>query len=190
VGWFFDAIDLSENLKRGLSAVRTITGLPALILAFALSALCIGLAPLIWYFDVGATLDWTNIAVRHLAPTIPAQLAAYSSVFVLILTLMPTLVELFATRFALVGIRVAAGLVYAFSLFDAVTDWPRVVAFMDAYRGAFDGLGIFAGLAFFVVRLLWLFLASFGFEVLFVVFAVCTLALLLNSRRYLRPATT
>lgn len=94
----------------------------------------------------------------------------------------PTLVELFAARFALGGLRVAAGLVYAFSLFDAVTDWPRVVTFMDTYRRAFDGLGIFAGVAFFVARLLWLFMASFGFEVLFVVFAVCTLALLLNSR--------
>ena len=40
-------------------------------------------------------------------------------------------------------------------VFDAITDWPRVHEFMDAYRASFDGLGWFAGIAFWVVWHIW-----------------------------------
>lgn len=97
------------------------------------------------------------------------------------LTLLPTLVELFGARFAAVGIRVAAALVYLFSAFDMLTDWPRVVEFCGTFRERFDGMGILAGIGFWLFRMLFLFLASFGFELLLVVFAVCALALLLGG---------
>ena len=183
MNWFFDSIDLSTNLERGLRAVRSIYGLPALILAIALGGICAGLIPLVWYFDIGATVDWSEQAVTTVLPTLPASLVEGAALFALALSLMPTLVELFGSRFALVGIRVAAGLVYAFSLFDAVTDYPRVNAFIEAYRPAFEQLGLFTIPALWLAKVLFLFLASFGFEMLLVVFAVCALALLLNSKR-------
>lgn len=180
---FFDAIDLSTNLERGLRAVRPVTGLPALILAIALSLICAALVPLVWYFDIGATVDWTASAIDTILPTLPAQLAELATLFVLAITVLPTLVELFGSRFALIGIRVAAGLVYAFSLFDAVTDWPRASAFVDAYAGAFARLGLLATPALWLARILFLFLASFGFELLLIIFAICAMALFLNSKR-------
>lgn len=178
---FLDAIDLSSNLERGLAAIRGIRGLSALILSIALALICVALAPLIWFFDISATLSATDTAVSIILPTIPYEYVSAASLVALGLTLMPTLVELFGARFAVVGIRVAAGLVYFFSVFDAITDWPRVHEFMGVYRASFDGLGWFAGIAFWIVRALFLFMATFGFELLFIVFAVCALALVISS---------
>lgn len=178
---FLDSIDLSTNISRGLMAIRGIVGLNALILAGALSLICVALAPMIWYFDLDATLYATDVATSVILPSLPYEWASAAGFIALALTLLPTLVELFGARFAQVGIRVAAGLVYLFSVFDAVTDWPRVAEFCAAYRDYFDGLGLAAGLAFWAFRALFLFLATFGFELLFVVFAVCALALFVNS---------
>lgn len=180
---FLDAIDLSTNIERGLTAVRGLRGLGALILAGALTLICIALAPLIWYFDLDATLYATEIAQQVVVPSLPPEWAQAAGLVALGLTLMPTLVELFGSRFAQVGIRVAAALVYLFSVFDAFTDWPRVEEFCNAYQRYFDGLGVFAGPAFVAFRALFLFLATFGFELLFIVFAVCAFVLLLNSGR-------
>lgn len=185
---FLDAIDLSANLERGLRAIRGIIGLPALVLGLALALICVGLSPLIWFFDLDATLQATEQARQFVLPTLPAALADSVALIALALTLLPTFVELFGARFATVGIRVAAGLVYFFSAFDALTDWPRVQQFMEAYRSWFDGLGFFATPAFWVVRGLFLFMATFGFEVIFVVFAVCAMVLLINSRRAPAPS--
>lgn len=181
MNWFLDSIDLSSNIERGLGAVRGVVGLSALILGGALSLICIALAPLCWYFDLDATMSATDTAANYIMPTLPAEFAGMVVFITLGLTLMPTLIELFGARFAAANIRVAAALVYLFSAFDMLTDWPRVAEFCQAYRSWFDGLGIAAGIGFWLFRLLFLFLASFGFELLFVVFAVCTLALLFNG---------
>jgi hypothetical protein len=179
---FWSAIDVSDNLQKSLAAIRGIRGLNAAILAAALGGVSYGLFWLVWYFDVGATLDWTQTAVGIVAPSIPASMAGAAGALVLAITLLPTLIELFTARFAREGIIAAGGLVFAFSLFDMITDWPRVVVFMDAYAGAFDRLGFLRWPVFHITRLLWLFMASFGFELLFIVFAVTAFALLLQAK--------
>lgn len=181
MNWFLDSIDLSANIERGLAAVRGIRGLTALILAGALALICLALVPLVWYFDIDATLMASDAALNTIMPTLPVEVAGMVAFITLGLTLLPTLVELFGARFAAANIRVAAALVYLFSAFDMLTDWPRVVEFCGAFRNRFDGMGALAGLGFWLFRLLFLFLASFGFELLLVVFAVCALALLLNG---------
>lgn len=180
---FLDSIDLSANIQRGLEAVRGVRGTAAFVLCIALTMICVALAPMVWYFDIDATIYATDIAVNVIVPTLPMEWAAASAWVALGLSMLPTLVELFGARFAMIGIRVAAGLVYFFSVFDAITDWPRVAEFCQAYRDQFDGLGLLAGLAFLLFRGLFLFLATFGFELLFVVFAVCAFACLFNSGR-------
>lgn len=179
--WFFDAVDLGTNLRRALHAVRGLTGLTALILAVALTLVCIALAPLIWYFDVGSTITWTDKAITYLRPTMPTQLLLYSEIITLSITLLPTLVELFTARFALAGIAAFKGLIYACSLFDAITDYPRVNAFLTQFQPQIDQLGIFAGPVWLLARVVWLFMASFGFEVVFVLAAVCALVLYINA---------
>lgn len=179
--WFFDTIDLGANLRRALNAVHGITGLPALILAVALTLVCVALAPLIWYFDIGATLTWTDKAITFLRPTMPTQLLLYGEIITLSITALPTLVELFTARFALAGIAAFKGLIYACSLFDAITDYPRVDAFLTQFQPQIDQLGLLAGPAWLLARVVWLFMASFGFEVVFVLAAVCALVLYINA---------
>lgn len=176
--WFLDAIDLSENIKRALNAVRNIRGLSALVTALAFIAICVGLAPLIWYFDVEATIESTDAAVTYILPTLPERVAASVGLVTLALTLLPTLIELFGARFAAAGITFASALVYGFSLFDAVTDWDRTEQFCEIYRRDFDQAGLLGQLLFYVFRIVWLFLATFGFELLFIVFAVTAVVLL------------
>jgi hypothetical protein len=187
--WFWEALDLSDNLARALNAVRGVTGIPALILAAALAAICYAMAPLVWYFDIGATYDWTanasQLLLRELSVAANggeaeqlATYAAYAAYAVTLLTLLPTLVELFAARFAQAGITFAAWLVFTFCVFDMVTDYPRVAEFTSAYQTAFDTLPLGLGfVVFWVLRIGLLIMASFGFEVLFVIFFVCTLFL-------------
>lgn len=187
MNWFLDSIDLSANIQRGLNAIRGVVGLPALVLGGALTLICVALLPLVWYFDIDATLMASDGALAVILPSMPAEVVSLTALVVLGLTLLPTLIELFGARFAAVGIRVAAVLVYFFSAFDMLTDWPRVIDFCETFRWRFDGLGIAAGLAFWAFRLLFLFLASFGFEMLLIVFAVCAVVLLVNARQ--RPAS-
>jgi hypothetical protein len=178
---FLDAIDLSENVSRGIAAVRGLRGLPALIAAAALGMICVALAPLVWYFDIDATIYATDTAVNIIVPTLPPEWASAAALVALGLSLLPTLIELFGARFAMAGIRVAAGMVYFFSAFDALTDWPRVAEFCSAYRQHFDGLGLLAVPAFVLFRALFLFMATFGFELAIIVFAVCAFACMLQS---------
>ena len=190
MNWFFDSIDLSANIQRGLTAVRGVIGLPAYILGGALTLICVGLLPLVWFFDIDATLTAADSGINFIASSLPAQAAGAMSLVVLSLTLMPTLIELFGSRFAMANIRLAAALVYLFSAFDMITDWPRVRDFTASYQFAFNDLGFFATPVFFVFRLFFLFMASFGFEMLLVVFAVCALVLFINGGKRPMPRTT
>lgn len=178
--YLLDTIDVSSNMQRAVTAVRGITGLPALILACVLALTCVGLLALIWFFDLDATLQWTQAATQQLIPTLPPAVVGGVALVTLALTLLPTLIELFTARFALAGIKAAAWLIYLFGTFDMVTDYPRVAQFWAAYRPAFDPLGWAAEPVFILVRSLWLFLASFGFEAMFCILAVAVLVLLLN----------
>ncbi len=182
---FFEMIDLGENLRRGLNAIRSLTGLPALLTAIPLAMVATLFLSLAWHFDIRPTYDWTQIAVRLLQPTVPASFNEALPLLVLALTLLPTLIELFTVRFARYNITLAQWLVYFFVVFDWVTDWPTTSAFIDGYvaSGVFSQLGLFATPTIIFTKVMWLIFASFGFEMLGVVFAICTLGLLLNARR-------
>lgn len=179
---FWEAIDVAENSRRGLQAVKGIYGSAAALMMVPITLLIIALGQLSWYFDLSATSEWTQHAVKEIWSTIPQTTAAFIGWSVVCVIIMPTLVELFMARFALSGIKFAAIVVFGMALFDMITDWPRVVQFMTGYAKAFDTLGMFGGVVFFVVKLLWLFLASFAFESLFLVMCVVWFALLANIR--------
>lgn len=185
MNWFFDIIDLGENLKRGLNAVRTLHGLPALLTAIPLALVSFLFLALAWHFDLKPTYVWTDIAVQKLQPTFAGQLAGYIGLLVFTLTMLPTLIELFTVRFAQYNITMAQWLVYFFVVFDMTTDWPAASDFVEGYvaSGVFERLGFLATPAIYLAKIGWLLFASFGFEMLGVVFAVCALALLLNSSR-------
>jgi hypothetical protein len=179
--WFFSAIDLTDNLQRALQAIKGITGTAAIVLALALALVCCGLAPLAWYLDIDATLSWVEPTTAQITPTLPESVLPYLSALVLIITFLPSLIELFTARFA-VQMPAAAALVFVFSLFDAVTDYPRVAELLAQYEGAFATLGILGLPAYWLAHPLLLFMASFGFELLLIVFSITALVLLTNGR--------
>lgn len=178
--WLFDLMDLPENLQRGLFVVRPIKGLAAAIMAGVLFVLCWLLWPWLYYFDIESTAVWAETALNTLSGTLynvgMPGVDAYSANigwFVTATTFLPTLVELFTVRFASGGIKVARILVLFFSTFDLLTDWPRVSEFVDAFD---------MGLIGWVLKVPLLLLASFGLQSLFIIFAICGFALLLNVR--------
>lgn len=176
-------IDLGENLKRGINAIRPLSGLPALITALPLALVAFLFLSLAWHFDLKPTFDWTQIAVDKLRPTFLASLADYLPLLIFTITMLPTLIELFTVRFARADIALAQWLVYFFVVFDWVTDWPAASDFINGYvaSGVFDRLGPLYWPAIYLCKAGWLLFASFGFEMLGIVFAICALGLLLNA---------
>src|SRR5262245_49972036 len=185
---FFDMIDLGENIKRAMRAIRDMTDIAALVTIGPTALLAILFAALAWHFDIQSTWRWSDVAVQKLRPTFVGQFASYLPVLVMTLSMLPTLIELFTVRFARADIALAQWLVYFFVCFDLVTDWPTASDFMDGYvaAGVFSRLGILETPAIWAAKVMWLMFSSFGFEMLAVVFAIATLGLLLNINR--RPA--
>lgn len=185
--WFYDLIDLPENLQRGLYVCRPIRGLSAALMAGVLFYLCWLLWPWLFKFDIESTQVWAAAALNSLTVTTEAgtamanqampALAAYNeniAWFATGVTFIPTLVELFAVRFASAKIKVASILVLFFSTFDLITDWPAVSTFIDSFK-------MNPALAF-LLKIPMLLLASFGLQSLFIIFLVCGFALVLNAR--------
>jgi hypothetical protein len=179
--WFYTAIDLTENLDRGLLAIRGVRGTTAFVLALALLLICCGIAPLVWYLDIDATLAWVEPTTQQIMPTLPGAVLPYLSALVLVITFLPSLIELFTARFA-AHIPAAGALVFAFTLFDAVTDYPRVAALLAQYESAYAALWIFGIPLYWLSHPLLLFMASLGFELLLIVFTILALVLLMNAR--------
>lgn len=190
--WFFDMIDLGENLRRGLAAVRNLSGIPAIITGGVLALISFLFLNLAWHFDLHPTYVWTQIAIDKLTPTFGPTMTAYIPVLVFTLTMLPTLIELFTTRFARYDILLAQWMVYFFVVFDWLTDWPAASDFVDAYAtsGVFEQAGIMYWPTLYFCKIAWLLLASFGFEMLGIVFAICALACTLNVTRNVTSATT
>ena len=185
--WLYDLMDLPENLQRGIYVCRPIRGLSAAIMAFVLLALCWLLWPWLWYFDIESTSVWTDVALRSLQPTLANTGIPLSETYrenlawiVTGTTFLPTIIELFTVRFASGGIKAARLLVLFFATFDLVTDWPRVDAFVNSLS---IQAGIWTGIATFGLKLGLLLLASFGLQMLFIVFLLCAVLLLLNARQ-------
>jgi hypothetical protein len=176
---FLNLIDLSLNIQRGMQAIRGVTGGVAAMMAVGLTVLACGLAPLVWYFDLSATMDYAGPLITQLAPTLPARVVAFSSFVVLAVTLLPTIVELLLPRIG-ASVQAAAFLVFGFSAIDAITDWPRVVTVMAAYRGGFEPWGVPGLLLWYVLHPVLLLFSTFLFELLFVLCLALILVLVLK----------
>lgn len=176
---FMNLIDLSVNIQRGLNAIRGISGGVAALMIVGLTVLACGLAPLVWFFDLDATLDYAQPMIDQMIPTLPVQDAVAISYIVLGITILPTVVELLLPRIG-ANVQAAAFLVFLFSAIDAITDYPRVQSVLVAYKPAFETYGV-AGMAlWYPLHLVILLFATFLFELLFVLCVVLILALILR----------
>lgn len=184
---FFDALDISSNIQRGLKAIESLSGIPALVMLLCLAGMnYFAIWPLCWYFDIDATrsfsADWANIII----PTLPMVYADKIGTVVMALSLFPTFCEMFASRLARYGFVLAGWLVYASAAFDMVTDWPRAKEFTAAHEAAFDPMGPLALPAFWSYRAGMLVMGSFGFEAWIAVTSIVCVALLLKV--FIRPS--
>jgi hypothetical protein len=144
---------------------------------------------LAWLFDLRATLvasqsgvQWIMGNLNLTAEWLIALNIAAAVTFAL--TLAPTLFELGGPLFARAGITIAQAAVYGLCLFDAITDAPVTHAFLQQYAASFATLPqVVSSIVYGITFLLWLFLASYGFELLCVIFTVVSLKLLLNARQ-------
>lgn len=186
---FFDSLDISSNIEKGLKAVNGMRGIPAGVMATCFTLMNYwAIWPLVWYFDYDATRSYVTDGVAVIAPSLPGVYVVSVGSVVMALSLFPTFCEMFASRLARFGFTLAGWLVYASAAFDLVTDWPRVRAFTAAHEAAFSGWGWLATPLFWLYRAGMLVMGSFGFEAWLAVTVVLTGALLLQMFIKSKPA--
>jgi hypothetical protein len=184
-GDFLGWLDLSENLERAFKAVRGTTGRSAMIsgIAFlAIASICGGLA---YYFDLESTYDWLAEARRAVESSYGLVSPQWAVMVGTLVSLFPTLLELFGARLARAGITFIEWLVYAFIVFDFITDLERSALFVQTYidRGALLWAGPFAGGLGIAAKLVMTLIASLVMEMAFILFLAAGIVLILNAMK-------
>ena len=187
---FFEAIDISEQLTRGLRAVRTVpAGVPSLLLAGMLVAINVFLWPLIWYLDLDSTREFGeglgDVIAASGAP-LPAPVLGWVLLGSLVIF---TLLELSTPLLARHGVTIAAWLGWLALVIDSYTDYPRVATLLEPRYGEFTTQAgdVFGPLLFMIARIVVLFFATIGLELWFAVTCVLAIALLLKGLAGGRP---
>lgn len=178
---FFDLIDLGDNLKRARTWVRRQDGWPAAVLGVAFAGLAWGCWELAWRFDFRPTWEYARWVASFLSEGQDQEKLATVG---FVITMMPTLIELTAVGLGRDGVKMVEYLVYIFAGVDVVTDWPVASQLVDGWmnQGIFGGWwGPFAFAGEYLLKGGWTILASFGFEMLFVVFAASSFMLFLAA---------
>lgn len=179
---FFNVIDLGENLKLARNWVRRQDGWPAAVLGLAFGALAWGCWELAWRFDLLPTWEYARWVSSFIATEITDQERV--AVVGFVITMMPTLIELAAVGLGRDGVKMVEYLVFIFAGIDIITDWPAASALVDGWmsRGLFSGWwGPVAVAGEYLLKMGWVVMASFGFEMLTILFAASALMLFLAA---------
>lgn len=179
LGGVLDAFDLSENLTKAFIAVEQMRGSVALLMSATFGLLAVGIFPLMWYFDIDSTLEWSIILMDYIAPSLPMETDIFIVAFIIALTMIPTLIEVGTARLAIHRIGMLKFLIFFFCTFDLVTDYPRIDAmFNDPQLHALIGDSF---VAHYIAKYALLFIASFVLEMFFVIFIVLCVYLFVKS---------
>lgn len=182
IEWFFDLIDLGDNLKKARDWVRRQDGWPAAVLGVAFAGLTWGCWELSWRFDIQPTWEYAKWVAAFVASEGADQEKLATVGFVI--TMMPTLIELTAVGLGRDGVKMVEYLVYIFSGIDIITDWPASSALVDGWmqQGLFNGWrGPVAFAGEYLFKAGWTLMASFGFEMLTVLFGASAIMLFLAA---------
>jgi hypothetical protein len=175
---FLEAIDLSEQLSVGLQNASGIAnGIPARIYALVLAIIATAMGALAWHFDYAATITFAEPVISSVIGSIPAGYGVPVAAVAFALSVLPTAIEMFAPRLATRSFLISIAF-YAMLLFDAATDAPRVQQTLGLYLA---GDGLVETIGYWLAYALLLLFASIGFELLFVVCAVCAVYLALRG---------
>jgi len=177
----FDALDLSDNLKRAAEWARGVRGVPAAVTAVCFFILAYVFGALAYRYDLLPTYRF----IQPVAQDVLASGAEWLTLFVVFLTFLPTLIELASVGLVQRSIKALEYMTYFFIFFDLVTDYTEATALVEVWQraGLFDPLPSFlAGAAAVLAKISWTFAASFTFEFLAILFAVTGLLLAANVR--------
>jgi len=175
------ALDLSDNLKRAADWASGVRGVPAGVAALCFLAMAYVFGALAYRYDIIPTWRF----MQPIANDVLATGAEWLTLFVIFLTLLPTLIEITAAKLAQRDVRMLQWMVYFFIFFDIVTDYKEAVALVEVWQrgGLFAPLpGALQGAAAVMAKIGWTFAASFAFEFLAVLFALTALLLAANVR--------
>ncbi len=175
--FMWDMIDISENMERAEKAIKSVpNGIPSIMSALAFFALTLVFGTLAWYFDIQSTIKGLDSITQLVVPSLPKQTENVTAWFIVAFTLAPTLLEIFTAGFAKANIRIVQVAIIGFTLFDAITDIPRAYALALQMWPQIELMGF--GLSFityWLYFLLWLFFATLGFELMFIIFGYATI---------------
>lgn len=177
--WFDVTIPLQvvtwwAKRQRGHSAKVALVGYGVCTIIFAW---------LSWYFDVDTTLQWSQNITNSITKTLAQSLLAWTPLVLICVTVFPTVIRQTLSRASKERMTLSAALIFVLALFDVRTDWPRVRDFCASIYDLFDVFGPVQYLIWLVFRVFWLFMATDGFEIMFVVSFAGTLILAWNSTR-------
>lgn len=179
----FDLMDISVALTIAVSWAKSIRGPQAGILAcwFLLIDLIDGW--LCWYFDIESTMEWAKGVQPTVMGSLSEQLLLWGPAILVLIALVPTLMRQSLSGLAQ-RLPIIAGLLFMVGLFDLQTDLPRSLAFFDlpVVWNIFAWAGSAQGIIWFVSRAIFIFFATDGFEIIFVVSMACTILLAMQSR--------
>jgi hypothetical protein len=177
----FDALDLSDNLKRAAEWARGVRGVPALVTMICFVVLAFGFGLLAYRYDILPTYRF----VQPVAQDILATGAEWAARLVVVLTFVPTFIELATPKLAQRSIKMLEWMAYFFILFDLITDYNEASALVEVWRreGLFDQLPSFlADATVLMAKIGWTFAASFAFEFLCILFAITSILLFANVK--------
>jgi len=175
------ALDLSDNLKRAADWASGVRGAPALAATICFSILAYVFGALAYRYDLVPTWRF----MQPIAADVLATGAEWLTLFVVFLTLLPTLIEIAAAKLAQRDVQMLKWMVYFFIFFDIVTDYGEAAALVEVWQrgGLFTPLpGALQGAAAVMAKIGWTFAASFAFEFLAVLLALTALLLAGNIK--------
>lgn len=186
--WYYDFIDVNSNITRAEMIARTIgNGLHAAINFAVMVVLLLFAIALAWQFDFHSTYGALEGLITQIVKGLPVWLvpresngnvavagATIVSVITMIITVAPTLTEIFTSNLARANIAVIKIFVLGFSAFDVITDIPTTKAWIATWQPSIDALGIFAWPVYWIAFFGWLLMATVGFQLAVVIFAYLT----------------
>jgi len=175
------ALDLSDNLKRAADWAGGVRGVPAGVAAACFFVMAYVFGALAYRYDLVPTWRF----MQPIANDVLATGAEWLTLFVVFLTLLPTLIEIAAAKLAQRDVQMLKWMVYFFIFFDIVTDYGEAAALVEVWQrgGLFAPLpGALQGAAVVMAKIGWTFAASFAFEFLAVLLALTALLLAGNIK--------
>lgn len=177
--WYlWDMVDITENMKRVKEYIIEVdNGFDALWHSLVFALLSLATFAGAWYFDIESTIIGMKSFTDLVVPSLPGQSARLTWWIIAAITALPTLLELFSGGIAKKNVKIVQLAIIGFTLFDAVTDIPRVYGFTLQLWPQIQLLGWgvdwFVFYAYFIVTL---FFATLGIEVLAVLFGYLTVS--------------